>query len=343
VVLQRWTVRVLMVFLAFALLASFYVHSPPSKPISYTRQNAASRSNTSFTVPATLVPMITAVIAAPDLTVTAILNAPVHRGDPIGLAPVMNASGETEYSGSELADANREIAQAEEALRQVSEELNAKEMEIGTMRRQEISAAAGELEAEEELACRTVLFRSGLASEFDYDAAASVRASAQAALNSVRSKIAITQVEIDEFEARQRDARARLADAVQRRNAAQSLMEPQRANGAREPVVAPADGLLVANSDPENASIGIASDPARVYAYTELRQSERASMQIGQPVLIVLDAEPSATLRATVRSVSGSPVDLNGNVYRVGLSIESPGGRWFTGVAVHLRFDRFPR
>jgi multidrug resistance efflux pump len=272
------------------------------------------------------------------------LNTPVQQGEVIGVARRQRTSGEWQDAGREIGEADREVADAEESLRLINDELNARSTKVGKMSSEEIAAAAGELKAEEQFARQETLFRSGLASELDYDSAILCRATARATLDSVRSDMTVDRVAIDEWQAKAQEAQARLSVALERRNAARALARPLRPSEENEPVFSPADGMLVASEGPERVSVGIASDPCRVLAYGEFRQSDLISIRVGERAAIVLDAAPSVTFQATVSEISELPVDsTEGEMYRIAFSVENPGRTWLTGVAAHVKIQRLPR
>ena len=137
--------------------------------------------------------------------------------------------------------------------------------------------------------------------------------------------MATTQVQIDTWEARAAAARANLAVATERRNAARALAEPARRADKIAPVVSPADGMIVVSEDPVGTRVGIASDPDQLCAYAKLRQADLTSIRIGQQA-VVLDGEPAVTLRAKVTAISETPLDSQGGAtYPVALSVENPG------------------
>lgn len=150
-----------------------------------------------------------------------------------------------------------------------------------------------------------------------------------------------TQVEIDAWEAMAAEAQANLAVAAERRNAARALAEPPQRADESAPVISPAAGMIVVSEDPLGASAGIASDPAQLCAYAKLRQADLTSIRIGQQALVVLDGEPAVTLHAKVTAISEMPLDSpEGATYPVALSVENPGRKWLSGVAVHVLIEQ---
>jgi multidrug resistance efflux pump len=339
--LKRLTTLTLMASVAVALLSWDLARSKPRKTVVSAKPELDLNHETGLILQGTLIPMITTPIAVSDLKLMVPLNTQVQQGEVIGIAPVRIAPAEMGHAQSELADASSGIAQAEERLREVNEELTTKRAQANNMSTQEIAAENAELEAESEFARRETLLRSGLASELSYDAAAVARASADAALTSLRSDMAATQVEIDQWEARAAEAQANLAAATERGNAARALAGPAQHPDEVAPVVSPADGMIVVSEDPVGTSVGIASDPGQLCAYATLRQADLTSIRIGQQALVVLDGEPAVTLQARVTAIAEMPLDSpEGAMYPVGLSVENPGRTWLSGVAVHVLIER---
>jgi multidrug resistance efflux pump len=339
--LKQLAALTLMASLAVALLGWDLARSKVRKTVVPAKPELDLNHETGLILRGTLIPMITKPIAVRDLKLMVPLNTQVQQGEVIGVAPVQTAPAEMEHAQSELADASYSIAQAEERLREVNQELTTRRAQASNMSAQEIAAESCELEAEGEFARRETLFRSGLVSGLDYDAAAVARASADTALTSLRSDMAVIQVEIDEWEAMAAEAQANLAVATERRNAAQALAGPAQRAEAIAPVVSPAEGMIVVSEDPVGRGVGIASDPGQLCAYAGLKQADLTSVRIGQQALIVLDGEPAVTLQAKVTAISENPVDSpEGAAYAVALSVENPGRRWMSGVAVHVLIER---
>ena len=338
--LKRSTVLILIASLAAALLGGIFAHST-RKTVVRAKDELDLNHETSLILHGTLIPMITIPIAARDLKLIVPLNTQVQQGEVIGVAPIQTAPAEMARARSEFTDADARVAQAEASLRQINDELNTRRAQASSMTTREIGAASGELEADGEFGRRETLFRSGLTSELDYDGAAVARASADAALTSLRSDMAAIQAEIDEWETRAAEAQANLAAATERRNAAQALAGPAQRVDEIAPVLSPADGMIVVSQDPVGTSVGIASDPGQLYAYAALQQADLTSIRVGQQALIVLDGEPAVTLQGKVTVISETPVDSpEGATYPVALSVENPGRTWMGGVTVHVLIER---
>ena len=114
------------------------------------------------------------------------------------------------------------------------------------MDREESLAEVAEADAEREFERQDTLFRSGLTSGFDHSAAATARDSAEAALSSIRSNLAESAIEIDQWQAKSLEAETALREATTRRNAAEAVFNRMQGEPMDEPVVSPADGIIVA-------------------------------------------------------------------------------------------------
>jgi multidrug resistance efflux pump len=335
------TALILIASLAAALLGWSFARSKTRKTVVHTVNEPVVKHDATLILPGILMPAITTPIAVGNLNLVVDLNTHVQQGEVIGVAPSQIAPAEVEQTRSELANARFCVAQAEENLRQINEELSARRAQLSSMNSQEMSAETGDLEAEREFERRETLFRSGLASEIDYDAAGEARASAAAALASLRSNIAATEVEADEWEVKAEEAQTKLAEASERAHAAQALAESMQGRRKAEPVLSPADGIIVASGDPAGTGFGIASDPSQLCVYAELPQADVMSVRVGQEALIVLKGEPAVTLKAKVSALPQTPVDSpEGVTYPLILSVENPARTWLAGVAVRVRIER---
>src|SRR6185295_18718281 len=144
---------------------------------------------------------------------------------------------------------------------------------------------------------------SGLTSQFDYNTAVSARASAEEAVDSISSKLAETSIETDEWEAKAQAAQADLREATTRRNAAEGVVAQMHGESQAEPIVSPADGIIVASGQPDGTGFGIVSDARQLCAYAMLRPVDLMAVRVGQESLIVLDSHQAVTLHAKVNAI----------------------------------------
>src|SRR5882724_7174373 len=146
--LKRLATLTLMAFLAVALLSWDLARPRPRKTVVPAKSELDLNQETGLILQGILVPMITIPIAVRDLKLMVPLNTQVQQGEVIGVAPVQITPADVEHAQSELVDANYGIAQAEERLREINEELTTRRAQASSMSTQEIAAESGELEAE---------------------------------------------------------------------------------------------------------------------------------------------------------------------------------------------------
>jgi len=174
----------------------------------------------SLNLAGTIGPAITAPIVAHKLHITVPINSKVKKGDVIGTEVAVIDLTDLARARQEMEDAGWAERQAAEAVRQVEEQLASVESQIGSMDRDEVQAGMAELDAEREFERRGGLVRSGLLSRFEYDASFIARASAEAAIDSLRSSVSEASIDTDGLEGRALEAKAELREATVRRTAA---------------------------------------------------------------------------------------------------------------------------
>jgi multidrug resistance efflux pump len=341
--LKRLTTIILMASLGTALFAWNHVHAKAHRAKAHKTVVSVSRQlvhddDTGLLLAGTIVPLITTPIMGRNLNLEVPLNTWVRRGDVIGTAVPQPAPGEMDSARQEIEKASSAQRRAERRIRHAEEELGALRARVGGMDNREALAETAEFDAERESERRDTLFQSGLARGLKYDAAFTARDSAEAAVNSVRSNLAMAALSIDEWEAEAQEARAELDQATTRRNAAE-VVRAQMQEGAEDgPIVSPADGIIVASGQPDGTSFGIASDPRQLRAYAMVRQADLMAVRVGQQALIVLDARPAVTFHAKVSEISETPVDSSeGSAYQVAFVVDNPEGTWLAGAAMHAR------
>ena len=285
--------------------------------------------------------MITTPIVGRNLNLAVPLNAWVKHGEVIGTAASEVDPGDRERAWQELGEARSAEQRAEDEIRRAEEELSTLQTQVSSMDREEAAADTAKFEAEREFERQDAMLRSGLTSRFDYTAAATARNSSEAAIYSIRADVAESAIAIDEWQAKAQEAEAALRDATMRRNAAEAVFQRMQGSPTGEPVISPADGIIVASGKTAEAGLGIASDPRQLCAYAMVRQADLMEMRIGQQAVIVIDGQPSDTLPGMVTAISETPVDLaEGPFYEVTFAVENPGGTWLSGAAVHVHMSR---
>lgn len=342
--LKRLMALILMTSLGSALLAWNHAHSKAHKAVPAASRELVQDDDTGLILAGTLVPMITTPIVGRNLNLAVPLSTWVNRGEVIGTAEAPTAPGQMNSAWQELEEAISVERSAEDRLHQIEEGLGALRAQAGSMGGQEALAATAEFDAERELERRDTLFRSGLTSSVDHDTAVTARDSAEAAANSLRSNLISAAVEIDDWEAKAQEAQAELGEATARRNAAEAVFKQIQAGPEDEPIVAPADGIIVASGQAEGTGFGIASDPRQLCAYAMVRQADLMLVGVGQQALIVLDARPRVTFHAQVSAISETPVNSSeGGSYQVTFVVDNPGGTWLSGAAMHARMAQATR
>jgi membrane fusion protein (multidrug efflux system) len=341
--LKRSISLILMTSVAAALFAWSHAQSKARKAVASASRQLAQDDNPGLILTGTIVPMITTPINGQNLNLAVPLNTWVKRGEVIGTAEPQTDRGEMDSARQELEEAISAERRAEDGIRQVEEELGTLQAQVSSMDSQNALAQTAEFDAEREFERRDTLFRSGLTSRFDYNEAVTARDSAEAALDSIRSNLAAAAIEIDEWKAKAQEAQTGLGEATSRRNAAEVVFEQMQGGPTGEPVVSPADGIIVASGQP-GTSVGIASDPRQLCAYATVRQADLMAVGVGQQFLIVLDAQPGVTLHATVSAIAETPADSSeGASYQVAFTVDNPGGTWLSGAAMHALMTQASR
>ena len=111
-----------------------------------------------------------------------------------------------------------------------------------------------------------------------------------------------------------------------------------------EPLIALADGILVASGEGAGTEFGIASDSRQLCAHAMVRQADLMAVWVGQQARIVLDADTKEILRGTgERLFPRSPSDLSeGTFYEVTFVVENPAGTWLSSAAMHAHMAVIP-
>ena len=342
--LKRSMAIVLMTCGAAAIFAWSHAESRARKAAAPASRQLVPADDTSLILAGTIGPATTTPISGRNWNLAVPLNTWVYRGEAIGTEESQPAPGEMNSARHDLEDARLAELKAEDEVRQAEEALVTIQEQVSSMVTQKARAQAAEFDAERELERRDTLLRSGLTSQFDYNTAVSARASAEEAVDSISSKLAETSIETDEWEAKAQAAQADLREAATRRNAAEGVVGQMHEESQAEPIVSPADGIIMASGQPDGTSFRIASDGRQLCAFAMLRPVDLVVVRVGQESLIVLDAHPAVTLYAKVSAISEVPVDSSeGALYQVTFVVDNPGGMALSGAAMHARMVRSPR
>ena len=341
--LKRSMAIVLMACCAAAIFAWSH-ESRARKAAAPASRQPVRADNTSLILAGTIGPATTTPVTGRIWNLTVPLNTWVYRGEAIGTEESQPAPGEMNSARHDLEDARLAELRAEDEVRQAEEALVTIQEQVSSMVTQKARTQAAEFDAERELERLDTLLRSGLTSQFNYNTAASARASAEEAVDSISSKLAETLIETDEWEAKAQAAQADLREATARRNAAEAFVGQMHEESQAEPIVSPADGIMMASGQPDGTSFGIASDARPLCAFAMLRPVDLMAVRVGQESLIVLDAHPAVTLYAKVSAISELPVDSSeGALYQVTFVVDNPGGMALSGAAMHARMVRSAR
>jgi multidrug efflux pump subunit AcrA (membrane-fusion protein) len=338
--LNRWMALMLMTSLGAALFVWSHARTKAYKSV-----NAAPTKllRNGLILPGTVFPMITTPIVGRDLNLAVPLNVWVKQGDVIGTVQSQVDPGNRERAWQELEEARTAEQRAEDEVRQAEEELSTVQTQVSSMDREEAAADTAKFDAEREFERQDAMLRSGLTSRFDYNAAATARDSSEAATYSIRSELADSAIVIDEWQAKALEAETTLREATTRRNAAEGVFQRMQGSPTGEPVIAPADGILVTSGETARGEFGIASDSRQLCAHAMVRQADLMAVRVGQQARIVLDADPEEILRGTVSAISEAPIDLSeGTFYEVTFVVENPGGTWLSSAAMHAHMAVIP-
>ena len=342
--LNRALALVVMAFLGTAVFAWSHAHRKARKAVASASHALVQNLDAGLILAGKIVPMITKPIIGRNLNLAVPLNTWVKQGDTIGTVESQTAAGEMDGARQELEEAISAERKAEERIRQAQEELGTLPAQVNTMRVQEALAETAEFDAEQEFERREDAARSGFTPSIDYDTAVTAQDSAEAAVISLRSNLAEAAIEIDEWKARAQEAQAELGEATKRRNAAEAVLAQMQGGSENEPIVSPADGIIVDSGDPAGTGFGIASDPRKLCAYAMVRRADLMMLRVGQEALIVLDSRPAVAFHAKVSAISETPVDSSKNgSYQVTFVVDNPGGTWLSGGSVHVRLARSSR
>jgi multidrug resistance efflux pump len=339
--LKRWMAIILMTSCAAAVFAWSHAESRARKAVASASRQVVRDEEANLILAGTIGPADTTPIVGRIWNLAVPLNTWVKRGQVVGTEASEATAGEMDSARQELEEARSAEQSAGGEVRQAEEELNAMQMQTSNLDTQEARAKTAEVDAEREFGQRESLLRSGLASQLDYSEAVTVRASAEAAVDSISSHLAEIAVETDELEAKAQAAQADLREATMRRNEAEVVFEQKQGGPKAERVVSPADGIIVASGQPEGTSFGIVSDPRQLCASAMLRAADLKSVRVGQETVIVLDEKPSVTLYAKVSAISEDPGNSpDGALYQVTFVVDNPGGTLLSGAAMHARLVR---
>jgi len=332
---NRLLALALMMTLSAVLFVWNHTQAKAHKTGSVSRTDLVRDEN--ITLAGIVFPVITTPLPSRLQNLAVPLNTWVKRGQVIGITESDGDPEERDRAWREVEEARNSERTAQEEIRQDEEELSTLQSQAGRMEREEALAEVAESEAQGEFERQENLFRSGLTSGFDHNAAATARASAGAAIDSIRSNLAESAIQIDQWEAKTQQAEVELREATSRRNAAEAVFEQMQGGPVDEPVASPVDGMIIASGE----SVGIASDPGQVGVNVMVRHADLIGVRVGQQAEIVLDAHPAVTLAGKVTTISENPADSSdGGVYEVVCVADNPGGTWLAGEAVHVHLLR---
>jgi multidrug resistance efflux pump len=334
--LNRWMALLLMASVGAALFVWSHAQTRTHMSVNAAPVQPLGDEDTGLVLPGTVFPMITKPIAGRNLNLAVPLNVWVKQGDVIGTLQSQVDPGDRERAWQELEEARSGEQRAEDEIRRAEEELSTLQTQVSSMDREEAAADTAKFDAEREFERQDAMLRCGLTSRLDYNAAAAARDSSEAATYSIRSELADSTIVIDEWQVKALEAKTTLREATMRRNAAEAVFQRMPGSPRGEPVIAPADGILVASGEAAGEGFGIASDSRRLCAHAMVRQADLMAVRVGQQAKIVLDADLEATLRGTVSAISEAPTDLSeGTFYEVTFVVENPAGTWFPSAAMH--------
>ena len=253
--LNRWMALILMTSLGVAMFVWSHAQTKAYKSVNAAPTQPLRDEDTGLILPGTVFPMITTPIVGGNLNLAVPLNVWVKQGDVIGTVQSQVDPGDRERAWQELEEARSAEQRAEDEIRQAEEELSTLQTQVSSMDREEAAADTAKFDAEREFERQDAMLRSGLTSRFDYNAAATARDSSEAAIYSIRSELADSAIVIDEWQAKALEAETTLREATTRRNAAEAVFQRMQGSPGGEPVIAPADGILVASGEAAGAEI----------------------------------------------------------------------------------------
>jgi len=340
--LNRWMALLLMASVGAALFVWSHAQTRTHMSVNAAPVQPLGDEDTGLVLPGTVFPMITKPIAGRNLNLAVPLNVWVKQGDVIGTLQSLDP-GDRERAWQELEEARSGEQRAEDEIRRAEEELSTLQTQVSSMDREEAAADTAKFDAEREFERQDAMLRCGLTSRLDYNAAAAARDSSEAATYSIRSELADSTIVIDEWQVKALEAKTTLREATMRRNAAEAVFQRIQGSPRGEPVIAPADGILVASGGAAGAGFGIASDSRQLCAHAMVRQADLMAVRVGQGARIVLDADPEEILRGTVSAISEDPIDLSeGTFYEVTFVVENPAGNWLSSPAMHAHMAVIP-
>lgn len=285
-------------------------------------------------------PRMTTPIASGVETLVVPLGSWVHKGQLIGTGGEVNeVPGEEVQRAQEMADATQQrLDDARRQLRDLEQQLTLARTDGEAIESRMVSSEARESRREVELRRSDEMLRLGEMAEVGHDRVATARDSASEAVESAQRAEWANASSVSGLELQIADARVRVADCERRARVAAARLQRAAQPVSSNQVVAPADGILVAD-DPETGRFGIAADPSSLAARTQVRAADISSLRVGQTATVIAKEHPAYRFTARVSAISGEPVETaEGAVFNVELELMNPDGLKLNNAAARVQF-----
>jgi multidrug resistance efflux pump len=280
---------------------------------------------------------VTAPINARNLVLTVPLHSWVEKGQVIGQADFEPAPEQIGQARNAVDAASAAVVEEQNRIHEIDEDLADAHAEAATRSSQWFASETAKVDAEREFERSSELYREGLESQTDYEAARSALDLADSAVATDREHTTDMADRISELDVRAVVAQQALNKAVARSGRIQAVANQAEERGGCAPVVAPADGLIL-EGDAGTGTFGIAADPNRLSVAVLVSEANLASLRVGQPAIVTLVDRPNIAFDATLSAIDETPLDSpNGALYRITFSVMNAKREQLAGIPVRVR------
>jgi HlyD family secretion protein len=207
---------------------------------------------------------------------------------------------------------------------------------------------ANELNAQAQWQRIDELFRDGIVSQTDHDAAKAAYDAARAQVEADQAQVDAARQSVQSAQAQVRVAESQLASAQAQERQTRAALAQAQVNLDHTRILAPVDGTVVARRMDVGQTVAatlnppiifeIAQDLTKMQVDTNVDESDIGSVRMGQQANFTVDAYPGTTFRGTVTDVRKAPISTQNVVtYDVVIGVSNPDLQLFPGMTANAR------
>jgi HlyD family secretion protein len=207
---------------------------------------------------------------------------------------------------------------------------------------------ANELNAQAQWQRIDELFRDGIVSQTDHDAAKAAYDASVAQVAADQAQVDAARQTVQSAQAQVRVAESQLTSAQAQERQTRAALQQSQVNLDHTRILAPVDGTVVARRMDVGQTVAatlnppiifeIAQDLTKMQVDTNVDESDIGSVRVGQKATFTVDAYPGTTFHGAVTDVRKAPISTQNVVtYDVVIGVSNPDLKLFPGMTANAR------